>query len=201
MKIPRWYWLILVLVVGVTGAVLVGTGLQARQALEHEQLGEARSRIEQVRRLTTTSYRYRDVVYFAEATRILGIPAADRELLFSIEIAVDAGVDLSAGFELQVDDDDRVFVTLPAASILQVDADERSIDQHLVREGLGGIDWLDVADEVERAKERNRADAVERGILEQAERQAEIVIANLLRGVGYQTVEVRFRGDSGELRG
>lgn len=189
------------LILAGVATVLIVAGLRFHEGLEREQLARARSRLEQVRRLTTTSYQYRDVVYFAEATRILGIPAADRELLFSIEISVRAGIDLSEGFEIQTGDGGRVFVSLPAPRVLQVDADERSIDQHLVREGFGRIDWLDVADEVERAKERNRLDALERGILDQAERQARLVIGNLLRDVGYGEVELRFRAPDGGLQG
>lgn len=202
-KIPRWYWAVWALVVV---GLVVGTGVVVRSTREQvraERLTAARGRVETVEHLVTTSFRYRDVVYFDREARILGIPAGQQELLFSVEMDVRAGIDLAEGFSVEPDaaSPDAVFVTLPAARVLQIDADEDSIRQYFVRERLQTLDWLDIADEVEAAKRRNREDAVERGILRRAERQAARLLETMLREIGFERVDVRFRRRDGELVG
>ena len=95
--------------------------------------------------------------------RLLGMPTGRRRIVFAIEISVVAGVEISdqIAVERGRGRDRRVFVTVPAPEILRIDAREETIEQYFVREGLRGIDWVDVSGEVEAAKERNRADAVE----------------------------------------
>lgn len=162
---------------------------------------DIREEISAIKTLTAGEYRYRDVVYYSEETRLLGIPAGRREILFSLDIVVRGGIDLSRGFLAETDESgDTLFLTIPAAEILLVDADEDSIDQYFAEDRLGRIDWLDVGDELSRAKEANRRDAIDRGILADAEAQARSVLSDLGRSAGFAAVEVRFR-PAVELRG
>ena len=157
--------------------------------------GEIATRIRNLRTIAATEYRYRDVIYFGEESRFLGILAGSRRILFSVTISVTAGVDLNNEVDVQFDPGNRrmVYVTLPSPEVIRVDAEERSISQYFVQDRLGRIDWLSVSDEVEAAKERNRRDAVERGILSQAEVQARAAVERLLQAGGFSTVHVRFR--------
>lgn len=162
---------------------------------------DLREEIGSLRRLTGSEYRYRDVVYYSEETRLLGIPTGRHEVLFSVDIVVRAGVDLSRGFTAETGEDGaRLFITLPAAEIFLVDAEEDSIEQYFSVERLGRLDWLDVGDELTRAKDANRDDAIERGILSTAEAQARNVLIDLARSAGFDSAEIRFR-PIGELRG
>jgi hypothetical protein len=165
--------------------------------------GEIATRILNLRTIAATEYRYRDVIYFGEESRFLGILAGSRRILFSVTISVTAGVDMNHGVDVQFDPDNRrtVYVTLPSPEVIRVDAEERSISQYFVQDRLGRIDWLSVSDEVEAAKERNRRDAVERGILSQAEVQARAAVERLLQAGGFSAVHVRFRPASEGITG
>lgn len=192
---------ILVVAVGIGGV-----GIAVRSALVHQREVRAaavQAELTELRSLVTARYRYRDVVWYAEETRVLGFAAGNRETLFSVNIDVTAGVVMDDRVEVVWNDrGDTVLVTLPAPEILRVDADERSIEQLVLRERMGQIDWLDVADEVERAKERNREDAITRGILDAASREARRAVQTLMRATGPERVEVRVQPvPSGELRG
>lgn len=171
--------------------------------VDHRRLEAARAHVQRVQTLVTTRYRYRDVVFFDHRTRVLGIPAGQQEILFSVEMEVTAGIDLSHGVEITPDREDRrrVFVTLPAPEVLRVVTDESSIRQYLVLERFGRLDWLDISEEIQVAKTRNRRDAVDRGILSRAQAHTRAVVGNLLRAVGYDSVEIRFRPAAEELRG
>jgi hypothetical protein len=156
-----------------------------------------------LRVLRSKEYRYTEVVYYVEESRVLGLRTGLREVLFSVDIVVQAGVDLAAGFSVEVADESdlpAVYVTLPAAEILLVDAEEDSIEQYFSAELFGRLDLLEIGDELARAKDRNRSDAIERGILDAAERRARVIVTNLFRSSGFQQIEVRFR-PAAELRG
>jgi hypothetical protein len=166
--------------------------------------GEIVSQIREIQSLVTQEYTYRDVVYFDEETRVLGMRTGGREILFAVEISVVAGVDMSDEVTMEHGRGREMLalVTVPSPRVLRVDAREETIDQYFVREGFRGIDWVDVSTEVEAAKERNRTDAIERGILVDAEEQAATLIRDILVAAGYETVEVRFRPpENRELRG
>lgn len=164
---------------------------------------EISARIRNLQRIAATEYRYRDVIYFGEDTRFLGILTGSRRILFAVTISVTAGVDLQEGVEVQYESGDRstVFVTLPAPRVLRVDAEERSISQYFVQDRAGRLDWLAISDEVEAAKERNRADAIERGILARAEDRARAAVSGLLQASGVESVHVRFRPASPGVTG
>ena len=191
---------------GISAALIVAaTFFVLREARDEreERILAAHQHIEELRNLVTARYRYRDVVYLEQETRVLGIPTSAREILFSVDIGVEAGVDLSRDIKVVFDPNDRrgVFVTLPSPQVLRVDADEETIRQYIVRERFARLDWLDVAEEVEAAKERNRLDAIERGILIRAEAQARSALESLLRGLGFEKVHIRFRSEDAGLRG
>lgn len=202
-NIRRWFWAILILVfMGSMAIAAVGLRETWRQ-VDRRRLDRARTQIQHLQTLVTTRYRYRDVVFFDRRTRVLGIPAGQQEVLFSVEMEVVAGIDLADGIEIAPDREDRhrVFVTLPAPTVLRVVTDETSIQQYLVLERFGRLDWLDISEEIQGAKERNRSDAVDRGVLSRAEMHARTVVDSLLRGVGYERVEIRFRPARKEIRG
>lgn len=186
---------------GIIAALLLA-GPFARSAGPNPR--EIVSQIREIQSLVTQEYTYRDVVYFDEETRVLGLRTGGREILFAVEISVAAGVDMSEDIQVEHGGgrEKIAFVTVPAPRILRVDAREETIEQYFVREGFRRIDWVDVSTEVEAAKERNRSDAVERGILVDAEEQAATLIRDILLSAGYESVEVRFRPSGNrELRG
>ncbi len=157
------------------------------------------AQITTLQNLGTTEYRYRDVIYFGEQSRFLGLPAGSREVLFALTITVTAGIDFSGGVQVQWDENrpSRAYVTLPAAGVLRVNAEERSIQQYYSRERGGRIDWIAVSDVVEEAKTRNRTDAINRGILVRAEERTRDIVTRMLRASGVDEVEIRFRPSGG----
>ena len=156
--------------------------------------------------LHTYEHVYRNVVYFGEERSVLFFRTMDRSTLFSINITVRAGLDLSEDFEILPDssDPERIVVVLPRARVLGVDADEGSIQEFFVREQGGQIQRLEYADAIAEVKEDVEADAVERGILIRAEENAQRLVTNFLELAGYQEVIVgraAERSPEGDLPG
>lgn len=166
---------------------------------------------EQVRtllELNTYEHIYRDLVYFGEERTFLGfLRTMDRAVLFSIDIRVVAGLDLTDEFSITRDrlDPNRVYVRLPPASILTIDADEQSITEYFIRERGGRIGLLELSGQLEAVKERTAEEAIERGILTEAEENARQIISSFLGMAGFSEVEFdsgeSTEPEDGELRG
>ena len=182
----RWIGFALALGLAVAGGVLVWTRLDPRLPND----AEIRAQIERIGTLRTGEYLYRDVVFFDGPDRPLGIRVT--ELLFSVELVVSTGVDLTTGVQANAAGAGTLAVTVPAPRIVRVDADEQTIEQLFVRERLASIDFAQVGSELERAKERVASDAVQRGALRRAESRAREVIDALARSRGYSGAEVTF---------
>ncbi|MFW6251553.1 MAG: DUF4230 domain-containing protein [Alkalispirochaetaceae bacterium] len=151
-------------------------------------------RISSLLELHTVEYVYRDIVYFGEQESFLGIfRTRDQQLLFAVRLRVHAGVDLSKGVEVLRDPENprMALVRIPSPEVLLVDAEEGSIEQFLVRERGGSIEWDQVSSEMESVKERVRADALEKGILQRAEKNAVELIEDVLGVAGFEEVSVQ----------
>ncbi len=160
-------------------------------------------RISSLLELHTVEYVYRDIVYFGEQESFLGIfRTRDQQLLFAVRLRVQAGVDLSKGVEVLRDPDNprMALVRIPSPEVLLVDAEEGSIEQFFVRERGGSIEWDQVSAEMESVKERVKADAVEKGILNRAEENAVELIEEVLGVAGFEEVTVQVRPPE-ELKG
>jgi len=141
--------------------------------------------------LPTYEQVYRDIVYVDRERSFLVFRTMQAQVLFSIDIRVQAGFDLAEGLSVTHGPDRRsVTVRLPEAKILLVDADETTIRQYFLKESGGSLDRLDYYDEIDRIKERIRSDAIDREILGKASANARRLISGLLTAAGYE--EVRF---------
>jgi hypothetical protein len=165
---------------------------------------EVEEQLRSLLQLHTYEYIYRDVVYFGEERRFLGIRTVDRAVLFAIDIQIRAGIDLDNGLTLSRDRSsrDRIYVQMPAAEVLAVDADESSIREYFIREHGGRIGLLELTGQLDEVKERSREDAIDRGILERAQENAQAIIRRFLQLAGYpEVVFAVARPDEEELQG
>ncbi len=158
-----------------------------------ERLTTVEESVRNLAELHTFEHVYRDIVYFGEQRQFLFFRTMDRRLLFSVNIRVSAGVDLREGFQvLPGESRQGVYVELPPAKVLLVDADEQSISQYFVRERGGQIGWIEVGAEIEVVKEQVMEDAIERGLLRRAEENATEIVERLFLQAGFDEVTITF---------
>ncbi len=166
--------------------------LSCRERIRPVSVTVIENQIRSLLEIPTVEYVYREILYFDEEARFLGIKHLDKRLLFSVDMVTRAGFDLSKGLEVH-----RIFntlkVTLPRPEILEVDADEGSIHQFFVKEWGGKISRLDYYDELNLRKEGIRDDAVRRGILNKAKENLEGMVSRLVAGFGVESVNFEYR--------
>ena len=158
---------------------------QPRPAVDVDSLS---SQVRALLELPTVEHLYREVVYIDENRSFLVFRTGTKRLLFSLELRVQAGIDLQNGFTVVPVDENTVAVVIPEPTILEVDALEETIRQYIVEERGENITWLEYADEIETAKGRVRADAIRRGILQEADARARRLLRNLFREAGFEEV-------------
>lgn len=157
--------------------------------------------IRSVLELPSYEYLYRDIIYIADQAQFLGFRHKDTQLLFAVDVRLQAGIDLQKGIQVTPisaggssgGSAGGLSVSLPPAEILLIDADENSITQYFKKEFGGQIERLAYYDEISRSKERIRTDAIDRGVLTQAQSNAASVLRSLLQSQGFSPVEVKFR--------
>lgn len=149
---------------------------------------ELETHIREILTLPTYEHVYRDIIYVGEEAKFLGITTAEKKLLFSIDVVVQAGIDLSNGIEITPKQKNSVEVKLPPAEILLIDADENSINQYFVKERGKSVSRLEYYDEIDRQKAVIREDALERNILVKAEENAKKLIEKFLSLAGFEEV-------------
>lgn len=128
---------------------------------------------------------YRDIVYVGEQRKVLFFTTSDKEVLFSIDIRVQAGIRNAGLIELEItgtaEDGRKVAaVSVPRAEILLVDADESSIEQYFIKEKGDVISRLEYYDEINRKKEELVNYAISKGLLKQADINAQQLIRSFL---------------------
>ncbi len=160
------------------------------------KLAEIESRIKTVLELPTYEYVYRDIIYIAEQADFLGFRHKDKQLLFAIDVKLQAGIDLSKGVRVTPETQGGLAISVPEPEILLVDADENSITQYFKREFGGEIGRLEYYDEISHSKNRIRRDALERGILARARENAASVVGSLLQSQGISPVTIEFHQET-----
>src|SRR6056297_3335694 len=149
--------------------------------------------IRSVLELPSYEYLYRDIIYIADQAQFLGFRHKDTQLLFAVDVRLQAGVNLQKGVQVTPISARGLSISLPAAEILLIDADENTITQYFKKEFGGQIERLAYYDEISLSKERIRTDAIDRGVLTQAQSNAASVLRSLLQSQGFSPVEVEFR--------
>lgn len=123
----------------------------------------------------------------------LNLPGTKRELLLIVPATVIAGVDLEGmnQEDIKVDDDKKVVeIALPPATFIQ----EPSIKMNEVRtfsdEGLlrGKVQWDQGFDLAALAQEEIKQEAIDSGILQKAETNAETVLKEFFGHMGYRVI-------------
>jgi hypothetical protein len=177
-----------------------GQGARQTNTLEIEQ------QIQNLLRLHTAEHIYKDIIYVGETSSFLGFTTRDRHLLFSIQLHVLAGIDVQnqpivvsrgdSAIASSGQNSGILQIELPAAEIIAIQADESSIHEFLASGRGRPLGMLRYFDEIAAAKETAAQDARARGLLEQAEANARILVKNMIAPA--EDIIIEFRAPQSE---
>jgi hypothetical protein len=160
--------------------------------------------VESVQELATlaTAEAYMKVALHVEDNKIFGkdIPldllGTKREVLLVVPATVIAGVDLKGitSEDMVINEETKeIDITLPHAELIQDPSLQLDKIQSVGDSGLfrGDIDWDEGNELTAKAQEQGRQDAISSGLLDTAEKNAEKVLKEFFKNIGY-TVNVTF---------
>ena len=134
--------------------------------------------------LATEEYDYTGVETYDESKSFKGfeIPFTKSRFIYSYDGTIKAGIDFTS-IEVEKDDLKKlVTVTLPEAEILSSEVDEKSFQLYDEKNSIfNPISVSDVNETVIRLKETAERKAVEKGLLERANRNAQALIKNFVK--------------------
>ena len=125
---------------------------------------ELSARIRAILEIPSVEYRYKEIVYVGEQKSFLFIPTSNKEVLFSVEIRLQAGIDLQQPLTLKRDirNPRKVHLSLPPSKVLLLDVDEGTIRQYFMVEQGSRIHRMDYSKELESAKQRRGESSLKR---------------------------------------
>ncbi|MFC4322603.1 DUF4230 domain-containing protein [Litchfieldia salsa] len=185
--------LILLVLVITSGAIWLSTGSNVKQ--------ESFTFVEQIRdlaTLATAEAHVKEVIHQEDNKKFfdINLPGTKRELLLVVPATVIAGVDLKGitSKDMDINEETKeIEITLPHAELIQEPSIQMDKIQAVVDGGLfrGDIKWDEGFDLAAGAQEQIREEAISVGLLDTAEKNAEKVLKEFFKNIGY-TVNVTF---------
>lgn len=151
-------------------------------------------RIQQIQELSLVQYNYTGVVGFKDNKTLadIDIPFTKKFFLVKFDGLIKAGINLEE-IKLDIDQEtNSASVTLPAATIMQNSIDEKSLtvyDQSM--NILNPIKIEDYNNAISDEKDLMEKKAIEKGILEQSDTQAKLLLTSLLTELGFETINIK----------
>lgn len=144
------------------------------------------SEIRNIGELSTVEYVFTDAAKFSDSKQIKdwNIPFTEKSFVMKWDGSIKAGINVD-NIDVSIDAENKeIVITLPQAEVLSYEVDESSIE--VLDEKDNVFNSISVDDKVNfdsSTKEAMIERAVENGLLEKAQKQAEVVIAGLLSGL------------------
>lgn len=192
---------IILAILGLLIIAIVGIWLTQGNTLKQESV----TYVERVQALATlaTAKAHMKTVLQEEDNKILGndiafnLPGTKRELLLIVPATVIAGVDLQGitSKDMSINEKTKeIEITIPHAELIQEPSVQLKNIQKLDDSGLlsGGVTTDEWDKLEEKAQEQISQDAISEGLLETAEKNAEKVLKEFFKNIGYK-VNVTFK--------
>ncbi|MGI6048151.1 MAG: DUF4230 domain-containing protein [Petrimonas sp.] len=149
------------------------------------------SKIVHIQELATVKYNYAGVIGYKDNFKILNIsvPLTDKYFLLKYNGYLKAGVDFS---RIKVNiNGENVHVSMPRAQIFDIVIDENSIKVYNESDNaFNPIKIQDYNKALMNEKETMSQDAIKQGLLNDANRQAELAIKSLLEEMGFKNIDI-----------
>lgn len=189
----RYFVIILIIL-----AVLVGLSIYFKLSIKRETSILSNNVEEQVMKLldlSTVKYNYTNVVAYKDNKKLkdMSIPFTNKGFLIKYNGYIKAGVDLSTA-EVDVQDKKDVEITLDKPTIFDNVINEEDAYIYDEKESLfNQLKIQDLYDVLVKEKENMEKEVIEKGILKEAEVNAEEILRSFLTSMGFENIKISFR--------
>ena len=154
-------------------------------------------RISGIWELATTKYYYTNVVSYKENMKIndVEIPFTQKGFLIKYDGYLKAGIDINS-IKIISEMDNQIKISISKPKILDHTIDEKSVNVYDEKNSVfNSIKIKDVFDMISSEKKKMEEKMVENGFLEEADKNTRIALENMLKNMGFTSVEIVYDGN------
>lgn len=152
-------------------------------------------KVERLVELSTIKYNYTNVVEYENQLEFSGIdiPFTSKKFILKYSGYIKAGMDLST-VKINLIDRDNIEVTLEKAKIIETVIPEEDVYFFDERDSIfNKLSFKDLYVVLIQEKEKMKAEVIEKGILNEAEKNGAEIIESLLEGMEFKNINIIFK--------
>lgn len=149
-------------------------------------------KIAQIRELSVNKYYYTNVISFKQNKKIkdLQIPFTQKSFLIKYDGVIKTGIDLN-DVKIIENKNNNIKLKIKKVQILDHTIDEKNIYVYDEKTSLfNKLEIKDVFTEISKEKEKIEQKIIKEGFLEQTNKNTQKLLENILRGLGYEKIEI-----------
>lgn len=176
----------------VSGLVYLKASSKRKTEIISTNIEEKVSRIVE---LSTIKFNYTDVISYKDSVQLQGlnIPFTGKSFIIKYSGYIKAGVDLQS-MDFNIVDNNTIDIKMDKAKILENIISEEDVVFFDEKDGLfNKLSFKDLYKVLIGEKEKAKEEAIERGLLIDAENNVREILISLLEGMGYRNVNIKFK--------
>ena len=145
--------------------------------------------------LSTVKYNYTNVVEYEDKMQLSGvnIPFTNKRFILKYSGYIKAGIDLFT-IEINLKDKDTVEIKMDKAKVIENVIPEEEVYFFDEKDSIfNKLSFKDLYVVLIEEKEKMKAEVIEKGILNDAEKNGTEIITSLLEGMGFENIKISFR--------
>lgn len=145
--------------------------------------------------LSTVKYNYTNVVEYEDKMQLSGIniPFTNKRFILKYSGYIKAGIDLST-IEVNLKDKDTVEIKMDKAKVIENVIPEEEVYFFDEKDSIfNKLSFKDLYVVLIEEKEKMKEEVIEKGILNDAEKNGTEIITSLLEGMGFENIKISFR--------
>lgn len=194
MSKAKKYIIITLVIIGLifSGVMFNNWNVNHKKAVLSRNVEEKVSRISE---LSTIKYNYTNIVSYKDNIKLKGIdiPLTNKSFIIKYSGYLKAGLDLKT-LEMNIIDKNSINITIEKAKVLENIIMEEDVTFFDERDGIfNKLSFKDLYEVLINEKEKAKEEAVEKGLLNEAEINAGEIIKVLLGEMGFKNINIKFK--------
>lgn len=145
--------------------------------------------------LSTVKYNYTNIVEYENNIQLKGIniPFTSKRFIVKYSGYLKAGIDLET-LEINMDNNDKIEVSMDKPKVFENIISEEDVYFFDEKDSIfNELSFKDLYSVLIEEKEKMKEEAIEKGLLNDAEKNGEEIIKSLLKGMGFKSIKVQFK--------
>lgn len=187
-----------IIIIGIIIILIFSGVIFNKWSVEHKKAVLSRNVEEKVSRiseLSTIKYNYTNIVSYKDNIKLKGIdiPLTNKSFILKYSGYLKAGLDLTT-LEMDIIDRSSIYITIDKAKVLENIIMEEDVTFFDEKDNIfNKLSFKDLYEVLINEKENAKEEAIQKGLLNEAEINAEEIIKVLLGEMGFKNINIKFK--------